>query len=116
VTAESVSRITLGRGVVGKSAWAFVALAAVLGIVAWRLPDPTVVVYAATGAFILFFAGILLFAHRNPVWTTKSVTDWYEILRHHMTKDDTLLIYRLDPSERYGWGPQWVWEWLDRQR
>jgi hypothetical protein len=66
LTAESVSRVKLGNGVVGKATWAFIALAAVLAVAAYRVPDPTYVVYAAVGAFFVFFVGVMIFALRNP--------------------------------------------------
>jgi hypothetical protein len=30
--------------------------------------------------------------------------------------DDLLLVIKLDPNERFGWAPQWIWDWLDGQR
>jgi hypothetical protein len=30
--------------------------------------------------------------------------------------DQTLLVIALDPKERFGWAPQWVWDWIDGQR
>jgi len=30
--------------------------------------------------------------------------------------DDLLLVIKLDPRERFGWAPQWIWDWLDGQR
>jgi hypothetical protein len=50
------------------------------------------------------------------VWTDKTVEEWYEILRHHITQADQVLIGPIDLKERAGWSQKWVWDWIDRAR
>lgn len=28
----------------------------------------------------------------------------------------TVLVIALDPKDRFGWAPQWIWDWIDGQR
>ncbi len=65
---ESVERIRLGRGVVGRTTYAAVAALFVLAVVAWRA-DPSMLIWIgllAVGLFVLYFLGVLIFAERNP--------------------------------------------------
>ena len=65
---ESVQRVRLGRGVVGRTTYAVVVALGVLGVVASRV-DPEALLWVAglvVGLFILYFAGVLFFAQRNP--------------------------------------------------
>ena len=50
------------------------------------------------------------------IWTDKTVDEWYEILRHHITQKDNVMIFPIDLKERAGWAEKWVWEWIDRAR
>jgi len=50
------------------------------------------------------------------IWTDKSVEEWYEIMRHQITPQDQVLIFRIDLKERAGWSQKWVWDWIDRPR
>src|SRR2546425_7598082 len=45
--------------------------------------------------------------------TERTANEWYEILRQRISRDDSLLIVRADLSERFGWAPEWVWDWID---
>ncbi|MBI4608959.1 MAG: hypothetical protein HY726_08125 [Candidatus Rokubacteria bacterium] len=66
---ESLERVRLGRGVVGKTTYVALGALALLSIVAWRLNDPQLLlVIAGVGAllFLIYFIGILVFANRNP--------------------------------------------------
>jgi len=49
-----------------------------------------------------------------------STQDIYDKLKASLASvgpfDDLLLVIKLDPSERFGWAPQWIWDWLDGQR
>lgn len=65
---ESVERIRLGRGVVGRTTYAAVAALFVLAVVASRA-DSTMLIWIAVlavGLFALYFLGVLIFAERNP--------------------------------------------------
>jgi len=50
------------------------------------------------------------------VWTTSNAETWYSRLKPSLGPNDTMLIIRVDRSERHGWLPKWIWEWLDRVR
>jgi hypothetical protein len=41
--------------------------------------------------------------------------DIYQHLLHTTNLTDQILVIALDPSDRYGWAPQWIWNWLDSQ-
>ncbi|HEY8871639.1 MAG TPA: hypothetical protein VIM52_01305, partial [Stellaceae bacterium] len=30
--------------------------------------------------------------------------------------DGSILVIALDPGDRFGWAPQWIWDWIDGQR
>jgi hypothetical protein len=50
------------------------------------------------------------------VWTGRSAEKWYELLRPHISDKDSMLIVRLDISERQGWLSESAWEWLNEER
>jgi len=54
------------------------------------------------------------------LWTNNSPVVWYNHLRHHMTKEDSVLIAELnltEVAENYvGFYPKWVWDWIDKHR
>lgn len=51
------------------------------------------------------------------VWTTSSAEEWYTRLKPNLTDDDLMFISALDLHQPYsGWLPQWVWDWLSRER
>ena len=65
---ESVQRVRLGSGVVGRTTSAVVVALVVLGVVASRV-DPEALFWVAglvVGLFVLYFFGVLFFAQRNP--------------------------------------------------
>ena len=65
---ESVERIRLGRGVVGRTTYAAVVALFVLAVVAWRA-EPSMLIWIAVLAvvvFVSYFLGVLIFAERNP--------------------------------------------------
>lgn len=69
VSAESVDRIRLGRGVVGKTTYAVIIVLIVLGIALTRTSVPWLVLVLAGMAallFIMYFVGVIRFAGRNP--------------------------------------------------
>jgi hypothetical protein len=45
-----------------------------------------------------------------------SSKDIYQRLLHTTNLTDQILVIALDPAERYGWAPAWIWSWLDSQR
>ena len=49
------------------------------------------------------------------VWTPRSVTDWYTLVKPNLDAEDMLLIAVMNLHERYGWLPQWVWEWMEKR-
>ncbi len=65
---ESVDRLKLSRGVVGRTTYVALGLVIVLGIVAWRVPTENLLAIASIAAlaFLAYFGGVLWFAHKNP--------------------------------------------------
>jgi hypothetical protein len=69
IATDTVSRVRLGQGVVGKTTLAVLFVLAVLGIVAWRLTDtwPLLAIgLAAVLVFVLYLKRTMDFADRNP--------------------------------------------------
>jgi hypothetical protein len=50
------------------------------------------------------------------VWTARPSSDFLYGLRPFVGESDSMLIVKVDMSDRNGWEPQWVWEWMDRRR
>ena len=65
---ESIDRVRLGRGVIGRSTYAVGAALAVLGIIAWRIDpkDLLTLAWIAGGLFAVYFIGALWFSARHP--------------------------------------------------
>lgn len=69
ISAETLDRIRLARGVVGKSSYVAAAAILALGTVAVVLRDPVFLIADAVLILILFityFAGVMWFAHKHP--------------------------------------------------
>lgn len=67
VKTESINRIKLGRGVIGKSATLGVFTLILLSIVAYRLTDPSlllIIAGAGFALFIAFFVGSMIYGAR----------------------------------------------------
>lgn len=47
------------------------------------------------------------------VYTTSNADKWYGRLSAYLGKGDHMLICRLDVSEKQGWLPSWIWDWLN---
>jgi hypothetical protein len=69
VSADALSRIRLGPGVVGKTTYGLIAVVVVLGTVAWPVTNE----WLRTGlgllvalVFVLYFVCVMWFAHKNP--------------------------------------------------
>jgi hypothetical protein len=45
--------------------------------------------------------------------TSLSADQIYERLKGVIQTDDSILIIGVDASKRFGWAPQWVWDWVD---
>ena len=65
---ESIERVRLGRGVIGRGTYAVGAALAVLAIVAWRVDpkDLLSVAWIALGLFAPYYLGALAFSARHP--------------------------------------------------
>ena len=50
------------------------------------------------------------------LWTTSTPAQWYRRLKPILGSDDSMYIFGIDNNIRHGWGPKWVWEWLDKKR
>jgi hypothetical protein len=50
------------------------------------------------------------------VWTPRPVSDFLYGLKPLIGASDSILIVKIDMSDRNGWQPKWVWEWIDRKR
>jgi hypothetical protein len=68
ISASSLDRIRLTRGVVGKASYVATAALLVLGTIAVTLrPDaPILLALLAVFVFLAYFAGTLWFAHQHP--------------------------------------------------
>jgi hypothetical protein len=40
----------------------------------------------------------------------------YEALGKSLPSEATVLVIAVDPKDRFGWAPDWLWEWIDGQR
>jgi hypothetical protein len=57
------------------------------------------------------------FRFNSSTWlvsTTQSPTELRMALKSALTAQDSFLILRVDPSDRQGFAPPDVWNWLDR--
>jgi hypothetical protein len=50
------------------------------------------------------------------VWTNRSANQWADLLKPKLGPEDSVFICQLDMTNRQGWLPKWVWEWLDKSR
>ena len=50
------------------------------------------------------------------VWTPRPASDYFYALKPILGINDSMLIAKLDLSERNGWLPQWMGEWMDKKR
>ena len=50
------------------------------------------------------------------VWTSRPASDFFYAIKPLIGASDSMLIVKLDMSDRNGWEPAWVWEWIDRKR
>jgi hypothetical protein len=50
------------------------------------------------------------------VWTARPASDFLYALRAVIGASDSIMIVKLDLSDRTGWQPEWVWQWMDRKR
>ena len=50
------------------------------------------------------------------VWTPRPATDFLYALKPAIGNSDSILIVRLDLTDRSGWEPMWIWDWMDRKR
>lgn len=50
------------------------------------------------------------------VWTARPASDFFYSIKPMIGATDAFLIAKLDVSERNGWQPQWIWDWMDKKR
>lgn len=50
------------------------------------------------------------------VWTSRPPSDFLYGLKPLIGPSDSMLIAKLDMTDRNGWQPEWVWNWIDRKR
>lgn len=50
------------------------------------------------------------------IWTARPASDFLYALKPLVAPSDLILIVKIDMTDRNGWQPQWVWEWMDRRR
>lgn len=50
------------------------------------------------------------------LYTSTAPRTWYERVKPHLGPGDHVFVCKLDISERGGWLPKWIWEWLTKQR
>lgn len=69
INAASLDRIRLARGVVGKASYVAGVAILALGVIAWQLHDPALLIADAVLVILLFgmyFCGALWFANKHP--------------------------------------------------
>jgi len=49
------------------------------------------------------------------VKTTSSAQKWYDRLKPYIGNNN-IFICKIDLSERQGWLPKWVWEWIKKHK
>jgi hypothetical protein len=50
------------------------------------------------------------------LWTTTEPEEWYKYIKRDVHKDDTFFICELSITNRQGWLPQKVWDWIYKDR
>ncbi len=50
------------------------------------------------------------------LWTKSSAQEWHRKLKPFLSEKDHMFICRLDMSDRQGWLPQWIWDWMNKSR
>ena len=50
------------------------------------------------------------------VWTARPATDFLFALKGVIGNTDSVLVVKLDLSDRAGWQPKWIWDWMYRKR
>lgn len=50
------------------------------------------------------------------VYTTSSPQKWYARLKPLLGPRDLMFICKIDITQRQGWLPKWVWEWIKKSR
>lgn len=50
------------------------------------------------------------------VWTARPASDLMYLLKPLLDVTDAMFIVKLDMTDRNGWQPTWIWEWMDRRR
>jgi hypothetical protein len=48
--------------------------------------------------------------------TEYSARELYETLERGLLRNEMVLVIALDPKDRFGLAPPWIWEWIDGQR
>ena len=50
------------------------------------------------------------------VKTNSNADKWYERLKPLLGPNDHIFICKIDLSEDQGWLPQWVWDWINKNK
>jgi hypothetical protein len=50
------------------------------------------------------------------LWTTSSPEKWYQRLKPHLGSGEHVFIVELQMSNRQGWLPKKVWDWINKVR
>lgn len=48
--------------------------------------------------------------------TSRPSSEIYRRLEGILTPNASVVVIGLDPKDRFGWAPDWLWEWIDGQR
>ncbi|MCA1512717.1 hypothetical protein [Bradyrhizobium sp. NBAIM01] len=51
-----------------------------------------------------------------PVWTARPASDFYYGIKPMIGASESMLIVKVDMSDRNGIQPQWIWERMDKKR
>jgi hypothetical protein len=103
ISAASLDRIRLARGVVGKASYVAGATIFALGVVAFTLRDPAYLFYVAALAvsvFVIYFVGILWFAHKHPGLSLLEGAELIQWRQMEMTANNVPEATRIAGSQR----------------
>jgi hypothetical protein len=50
------------------------------------------------------------------LWTDKTPLEWYNLLKPHVHRDDSIFICVIDIKQRSGWLPKVIWDWINKPR
>ena len=50
------------------------------------------------------------------LWTTSDVDTWYKYIKANIDERDNVFICELEITNRQGWLPKSIWDWIKKER